>query len=239
MRIDLYLADSGAVSSRTRAANLIDLGRVTVNGKVVTKASLDVCDEDSIIITEDYEASLGGLKLKEGLEKFGVSCKDKICMDVGASNGGFTDVLLKNGAKTVYAIDVGECALPSSLAEDKRVAVMDKTNARYLEKDKFAVLPNFAVIDVSFISLKLILPSVRSVMTQNGEIIALIKPQFECEKRDLSKKGILTDKKKRDKILSEMKNFCQNSGFIVAGLIPAPHPFDNKNQEYLIYLKIA
>ena len=139
MRIDLYLANSGAVSSRTRAANLIDLGRVTVNGKVVTKASLDVSDEDSIIITEDYEASLGGLKLKEALKRFGVSCKDKICMDVGASNGGFTDVLLKNGAKTVYAIDVGDCALPSSLVKDERVVVMDKTNARYLEKDKFEI----------------------------------------------------------------------------------------------------
>ncbi len=239
MRIDLYLANSGAVSSRTRAANLIDLGRVIVNGKVVTKASLDVCAEDSIIITEDYEASLGGLKLKEALEKFGVSCKDEICMDVGASNGGFTDVLLKNGAKTVYAIDVGDCALPSALATDERVVVMDKTNARYLEKDKFAVTPDFAVIDVSFISLKLILPSVMSVMEQNGEIIALIKPQFECEKRDLSKKGILVDKKKRDKVLADMQSFCQSAGFIVVGLIPAPHPFDNKNQEYLIYLKIA
>lgn len=239
MRIDVYLAQTGLATSRTRAANLIDLGRVLVNGKPVQKASLEVSEDDEIVITEDYEASLGGLKLKEAFRAFGVDCGGKICMDVGASNGGFTEVLLNKCAKLVYAIDVGECALPEKLKNDERTVVMDKTNARYLTRDMFCPMPEFCVVDVSFISLKLILPSVLSVMQTGGEVVALIKPQFECAKKDLSKKGILTDKKLCAKILEEIKSFCQISGFTVEGIVPAPHPFANKNQEYLIYLKIA
>ncbi len=237
MRLDVFLAEIGAVSSRTRAANLIDMGRVLVNGKVAHKSAMDVSMDDKIEITEDYEASLGGLKLKEALDKFNIDCRDLVCADIGASNGGFTDVLLKNGAKIVYAIDVGECALPNKLSSDKRVVVMDRTNARYLDKSRFDVLPNLAVIDVSFISLKLILPSVKGILADEGIAIALIKPQFECEKKDLSKRGILVDKKKRDKVVSSIEEFCRQIGFFSLGVIPAPHPFADKNQEYLICLK--
>lgn len=237
MRLDLYLVDSGKTSSRTRGANLIEMGRVTVNGRQVLKASFEVKEGDSVVVTENYEASLGGLKLKSAIADFRIDCKDKICVDVGASNGGFTDVLLTNGATRVYAVDVGECALPERLRTDPRVVVMDRTNARYLDASYFSPLPDLAVIDVSFISLKLVLPSVSSVISYGGTIIALIKPQFECGKKDLSKKGLLLDTKKREKIIKDIENFCRENGLVSLGTRPAPHPFENKNQEYLICLK--
>lgn len=238
MRLDLYLADSGKVSSRTRAANLISMGRVVVNGQTVTKSSFNVEDKDIIEITEDYEASLGSLKLEEAIKKFSVNCTDKVCVDIGASNGGFTDVLLKSGAQSVYAVDVGECALPDYIKNDTRVVVLDRTNARYLQKNQFEPLPELAVIDVSFISLKLILPSVIGILREGATVIALIKPQFECSKKDLTKRGILNNPKKCKEILNSIEFFCNEIGLKSRGIIPAPHPFANKNQEYLICLSL-
>ena len=236
MRLDLYLATTNGIS-RSRAANLIELGAVRVNGKTVDKASYDVKDGDEVVVNEDYGSSLGGIKLKHALSYFSVNPEGKTCMDVGASNGGFSDVLLKNGAKTVYAIDVGECALPDTIKFDARVVVMDKTNARYITRDNFSETPNFAVVDVSFISLTLILPAVYSVLSDDGELVALIKPQFECEKKDLSKKGILLDKKKRLFVVRKIEDFCKELGFDVKGTTESPHPFADKNVEYLIYCK--
>jgi len=236
MRLDAYLHTKGAVNSRTRASNLIALGRVCVNDKVVYKAAYEVKEGDEVSITEDYDASLGGLKLQEALVSFGIDCRDKVCLDVGASNGGFTDVLIKNGAQSVYAVDVGVCALPDNLKNDGKVVVMDRTNARYLNADMFSVLPDLAVIDVSFISLKLILPAVFGVVKAGGCAVALIKPQFECGKKDLTKKGILNDSKKRDRILVDIEEFCTQTGWKSKGIVPAPHPFAEKNREYLICL---
>lgn len=237
MRLDLYLAEKKFVTSRSRAANLIELGKVTVNSATVTKAGYDVKENDVVLLSGDYGASLGGIKLSDALKEFKCTCDGKVCLDVGASNGGFTEVLLKNNAKIVYALDVGECALPSDLRQNEKVVIMDKYNARDILPELFPLLPQFTVIDVSFISLTLILPSVIKCLADGGEIIALIKPQFECGKKDLSKKGILIDVKKRQKVVERIEKFCLDLGLKVLGNIPAPHPFEGKNQEYLIYLK--
>ena len=237
MRLDTYLFDKSFVTSRTRGSNLIALGRVSVNGVIVKKASFDVKETDLVSISEDYDASLGGIKLSHALEKFNVQVADKVCLDVGASNGGFTDILLKNGAKRVYALDVGECALPDRLKSDNRVIIMDRTNARDITFDRFDPVAVLAVIDVSFISLTLVLDAVKRSISPTGEIIALIKPQFECSKRDLNKKGILLDVKKRNNSVMKVKNYAEGIGLSVERICEAPHPFDEKNQEYLIYLK--
>ncbi len=237
MRLDKYLFDNGLAESRTRAANLIALGRVSVNGKTVSKCSFDVEKKDEVIVTENYEASLGGIKLIKALESFAIEPKGKVCLDVGASNGGFTDVLLKNGARKVYCLDVGECALPERLKKDSRVEIMDKTNARFIKKEQFTVIPQIAVVDVSFISLKLVLGPISEVLTQDGIIIALIKPQFECSAKDLTKKGIVKNEKLRLSAVKSVEQFCKELGLAEEGLTEAPHPFEEKNQEYLILLK--
>ena len=237
MRLDQYLYHNNMTSSRSRAANLVELGRVVVNGKKVTKASYEVKENDEVVITEDYEASLGGLKLTEAFDKFGIDVKGMVCLDVGAANGGFTDILLKREASKVYALDVGECALPERLIDDPSVVVMDRTNARDLKENTFDIKPDFAVIDVSFISVTLIIGPVASSLKANAEIIALIKPQFECTKGDLSKKGILLDAKKRQKAVDKVSQYATMSGLKILGLTEAPHPFREKNQEYLLYLK--
>ena len=237
MRLDKYLFDNGLAESRTRAANLIALGRVSVNGKNVSKCSFDVETKDEVIVTENYEASLGGIKLIKALESFAIEPKGKVCLDVGASNGGFTDVLLKNGARKVYCLDVGECALPERLKKDSRVEIMDKTNARFIKKEQFTVIPQIAVVDVSFISLKLVLGPISEVLTQDGIIIALIKPQFECSAKDLTKKGIVKNEKLRLSAVKSVEQFCKELGLAEEGLTEAPHPFEEKNQEYLILLK--
>lgn len=236
MRLDVYVAEKYSFS-RSKAANLIELGYVTVNGVVIGKAAFDVKDHDDVSVNEEYGSSLGGIKLRHALDTFSISPQGEVCVDVGASNGGFTDVLLNNGAKTVYAVDVGECALPEELKSDDRVVVMDRTNARFISKKDFPVEPTFAVIDVSFISLTLVLPAVAEAVSKNGRIVALIKPQFECEKKDLSKKGILLDAKKRLAVVKKIQDFASSIGLATVGVIEAPHPFVEKNIEYLAYYK--
>ncbi|MBR1747189.1 MAG: TlyA family RNA methyltransferase [Clostridia bacterium] len=236
MRLDLYLVEHEGLS-RSRAANLIKLGCVSVNGQMATKVAADIKDNDAVIVSEGYGSSLGGLKLEHALRCFPVSPYGRVCMDVGASNGGFSEVLIRSGAKRVYAIDVGECALPESLRQNDKVVVMDKTNARFLTKSFFDLTPTFAVVDVSFISLTLVLTAIYNSLSENGEVVALVKPQFECEKRNLSKKGIVIDAKKRVAALEKVKRFAFDLGFLVIGQTEAPHPFSEKNIEYLLYLK--
>ena len=239
MRLDLYLNNIGKYESRSKAAQAISRGDVLIKGKAV-KPSFEYNGEDISYIDSALNCvSNGGYKLYKALEDFAFDINGLVAADIGASTGGFTECLLKNGCKKVYAIDVGTGLLHPTIANDERVIVKDGINARNLTVDDLGELCDLATIDVSFISLTYVLKNAADVLKDNGHIISLIKPQFECEKRDLSKKGILVDKKKRDKVLSDVQNFCRNSGLVVAGLIPAPHPFDNKNQEFLIYLKIA
>ncbi|HOO22255.1 MAG TPA: TlyA family RNA methyltransferase [Clostridia bacterium] len=237
MRLDQYLVFFNFTDSRNRAANLIKLGKIAVNGKTAEKPAMDIKEWDKVTLIENYPASLGGIKLNEAFEKWEISAIDKVCLDVGASNGGFTEILLRRGAKLVYALDVGECALPDYLRANESVIVKDRTNARFITKDDFTHEIDFAVIDVSFISLELVFPPVYEVVKSGGEIVALIKPQFEVTPKDLTKSGIVKDEKTREKAVKKIVSLAIGCGTVNVSTIPAPHPFEDKNQEYLIYVR--
>jgi 23S rRNA (cytidine1920-2'-O)/16S rRNA (cytidine1409-2'-O)-methyltransferase len=233
MRLDLYLAEKLSAPSRSRAALVIKKGLVTVNGQVVIKPAFEVNDNDKIDMKDMPYSSQGGYKLELAIDTFGIDIKDKVCADIGASNGGFTDCLLKRGAKAVYAVDVGECALPEYLLNDKRVIVKDKLNARYIITEDLGEKIDIAVIDVSYISLKLILPAIKGLLNESGVIIALIKPQFEAGKAALSKNGIVTEPKDRLRVIADIKDFCLSIGLKVIQYVEYK-PFErNKNIEYL------
>lgn len=237
MRLDVFLYENNLADTRTRAKNLVELGRVLVNGKKCTKPAFPVGDNAEITVTEDYSASLGGIKLEKAFEEFGtqMSVINKICLDLGAANGGFTETLLNNGAKKVYALDIGVCALPEKLIRDERVTVMDKTNARYIGKDDFADKIEFITGDLSFISLKYVLPAAFNVL-ESGNAVFLIKPQFELDKKSIPKSGVIKNEKTRLAVVNDIAAFAKGIGFSVISVIEAPHPFPNKNQEYLMLL---
>lgn len=219
------------LQSRTYAENLILKGKVTVDGKTVLKPSYSVEDGADVKIVEDENyASQGAYKLIEGLKVFGVDVQGKEAADVGCSNGGFTDVLLRNGVKSVLAVDVADCALPENILSDARVTFL-KANARELSAHPV----DFVCTDVSFISLKLILPSLYSILKSGGECIALIKPQFELGKSALNKKGIVLSEKDRLRAIELVKGYATDCGFRVVGVTPSPVFYDNKNKEYLLY----
>lgn len=234
-RIDKLMVENNLVSTRTRAQNLINLGAVMVNGIVVTKTSHLIEESLEIVITDDYQASLGSIKLKEAIKSFSLDIMHKTCLDIGAANGGFTEVLLSNGASKVYALDVGECALPDYLKNDERVSSM-KANARFITKKDFDKDIDFCVVDVSFISLKLVLPTVYNILSEKGAVVALIKPQFECGKKQLTKNGIVKELRTQICVVEDIIAFAQSINFTYLQHIAAPHPFNNKNQEYLLYL---
>ncbi len=233
MRIDKFLAEK--YGSRTKAAEAVGGGLVTVNGKCVVP-SYDVKESDVLSFSEPEEAfvSNGGYKLSKALKDFGFDVAGKIVADVGASNGGFTDCLLQRGAKHVYCIDVGESQLDSRLL-GKNVTVIDNFNARNLTPSVFDIQPDGATIDVSFISLTYILKNVASVLPENGFIIALIKPQFECESKNVGKNGIVKDPSVRKRIIKKIYDFAEECSLCAENLTTAPVKPD-KNVEYLILL---
>lgn len=235
MRLDSLLAIKENIS-RTKAKQLIEDGRVSVNGKVETKAALDVKESDDVILSENFKfVSLGGDKLEKALYDFNFSVDNMVCIDVGASNGGFTDCLLKRNAAKVYAIDVGECCLEKSVLADNRVVVMDKTNARELNPNMFDTIIDFCCVDCSFISLKLLFQPIYNVLKQGGVCMALIKPQFECGRKALSKNGIVLKEKDRKYAIEDLSDFAKQIGFRVDGVTTAPIKKD-KNIEYVIML---
>ena len=236
MRLDIYLTERNFTQSRTRAKNLIEMGNVLVDGIIITKPAYEICGHENVAIVENYEASLGSLKLKKALNEFNINVKNKICLDLGASNGGFTEVLLNNGANLIYALDIGECALPKYLKTNPKIIVKDRTNARFIKKSDFQYEIELCTVDLSFISLELVLPSIYNVLKNNGEVIALIKPQFELNKNSLTKTGIVKTEKLRLSAIENIQKFSSSLGFNVKGVILAPHPFEYKNQEYLIFL---
>ena len=236
MRLDKYLAENG-FSSRTKAARALEMGRVYRNGKVA-KASDEVHDGDRIVIEEDPIGfvSEGGKKLQKALTDFSESVRGKVCADIGASTGGFTDCLLQNGASHVYAIDVGESQLDSRLAQDSRVTIMDRVNARYLSKADLPRLMEIVTIDVSFISLTHILPGVASLLTEGGKIFALVKPQFEWAGKGLDKHGIVKDATVRRSVLERIAHFACSLGLCPLRATCAPlRP--RKNVEYVLLLE--
>lgn len=237
MRLDLYLYFNGLARSRTHAANLIKTGKVTAGGQIQLKSSYDLKNGETVEIdsSDDY-ASLGGIKLKKALEYFHISVQGKTAVDIGASNGGFTDVLLKSGASKVYAVDVSETALPDSLLHDERVVVKDRLNARYLVFEDIGIKAGVITADVSFISLKYIIPPMLQFFDEDTVMIALIKPQFELDKSCLNKSGIVKNKKLEASAIDSVSKYAKSLGLTVVGVTEAPHPFENKNQEYLIAL---
>lgn len=233
MRLDKYLAEK--FSSRTKAVWAIKNGLVLVNGKKA-EPSYDYKEGDTlqIISAQESYVSQGGYKLSKALKDFNFSVKDKVIIDIGASTGGFTHCLLLSGAKKVYCIDVGESQLDKSLVCDKTV-VIDNFNARNLNKDIFAEKVDGVVIDVSFISLTYILKNVSEVLSDGGFVIALIKPQFECESRNVGKNGIVKDPKTHEKIILKVVSCAFKHDLIAENLTNAPI-IEGKNYEYLVLL---
>ena len=239
MRLDIFLVNNGYFQSRTKSSEAIERGEISVNGKVVTKASFSVCGSDNVSVTENAKkyVSLGAYKLEKAFDDFpSFSVENKVVCDIGASTGGFTEVCLLHGAKKVYAVDVGENLLDSSLLAKKEVVVLDKTNARFLNKDMIGEEVDRVVSDVSFISLTLILPSVYNILNPGGEAVLLIKPQFECGKKALNKNGIVTSQKDRDDAVAMVTECAKSNALLPSGISSAPIR-EGKNVEYLLYLK--
>lgn len=235
MRIDKYIQDKFNLKSRTYAENLIKTGSVLLRGKVVTKSSLDVGENDDIeIVNDENYASQGAYKLEKAFDDFSLDVNGKNCADIGCSNGGFTDCLLRHGAKHVLAVDVADCALDAKLLESGKVDFL-KANARDLPKNLEKV--DFLCSDVSFISLKYVLQSMVDLLKNSGEAVVLVKPQFELDKSALTKSGIVTDEKLRKRAVESVKSYAISVGFEILGLSTSPIRYENKNVEYLLYLK--
>ena len=235
-RLDIYLYEQKMVKSRSAAAEMIKSGSISVNGSVITKPSFTVNDGDSVFITGEVlkYVGRGGLKLEKAIDFFSIDLSGRTCLDIGASTGGFTDCMLQNGAKLVYAVDVGTDQLDEKLRSDSRVISMEKTDIRNVGDSIPAV--DFISIDVAFISLKLVLPSAKAHLKRGGCAVALIKPQFEAGKASLNKKGVVRDEKIRNRICSEISDFAASIGFTVGNVIISPITGGDGNTEYLIYL---
>ncbi len=238
-RLDKALVTRGIITGRDRAKEEITAGHVTVNGKVVQKANALVEDTDAVCCSNVLRfVSRGGEKLAAAFDAFSPDVMGKVCMDVGASTGGFTDCLLQNGAKYVYAVDVGTDQLAQVLREDPRVNSMEQQNIRYLEQETLHNgLPGFVVSDVSFISLRLVLPHIYRLSAPDAGVICLIKPQFEAGKEHLNKHGVVTDPKVRERVCLQIEGFAKELGFDVIARIQSPVPGPEGNVEFLLYLQ--
>ncbi len=238
IRLDILLFEKGLTESREKSRALILAGNVLVNGIVVDKAGTNIKPDSDLEILEKMPyVSRGGLKLEHALEELNINVKGKTAMDAGASTGGFTDCLLQYGAIKVYAVDVGYGQFHWKLRNDERVALLEKTNIRYLEKNTIQDEIDIAVIDVSFISLLKVIPKIMEFLKRPGEIVALIKPQFEAERKDIGKGGVVKDEKKRLEIVEKIKSESEKMGLECHGAVKSPIKGPKGNIEYLIYLK--
>jgi 23S rRNA (cytidine1920-2'-O)/16S rRNA (cytidine1409-2'-O)-methyltransferase len=238
-RLDKIMVDRDVVKSRERARALIMAGKVLVDGRKASKAGALVAAGAEITLQENDIpfVSRGGVKLDAALEHFGLDPAGKTVMDIGCSTGGFTDCVLKRGAKKVYAIDVGYGQLDWSLRNDPRVVLLEKTNIRHLEKERVPEAVDIAVIDVSFISLTQVLPKVPDFLAESGDILALIKPQFEVGREMVEKGGVIRDEAKRLSAVKKVSDFSETSGFTVMGIHESPLPGQKGNREYFIHLR--
>ena len=237
-RLDIYLAENGFTESREKAKSLIMEGVVYINDQKALKAGDTVLEKDRVEIrgsTLKY-VSRGGLKLEKAIDSFNISLKDKICMDIGASTGGFTDCMLQNGAKTVYCVDVGYGQLAWKLRQDERVVNMERTNIRYVTKDDIKTPLDFASVDVAFISLKLVLPVAFNLLSESGEAVALIKPQFEAGREKVGKKGVVRDKNVHIEVIENVLSFTREMGFSISDVTYSPIKGPEGNIEYLMYI---
>jgi len=237
-RLDRMLFDKGLVESREKARALILAGIVSVNGIVVDKAGAQVRPDDELTLANKMPyVSRGGLKLEHALKDFDIDVKNKVAMDVGASTGGFTDCLLQNGAIKVYAVDVGYGQIDLKLRNNERVSVLEKTNIRYLERSAVQDDIDIATIDVSFISLLKVMPKVLEFLKPGGEIVALIKPQFEAGRKDVGKGGVVKDERIHQQVIENMKAGSESMGLEILGTATSPIKGPKGNVEFLIHLR--
>lgn len=238
-RLDVMLVNRGLAQSREKAKAIIMSGNVFVDGEREDKAGSMFDEKVDIIVkgsTLKY-VSRGGLKLEKAMDKFGVELSGKVCMDVGSSTGGFTDCMLQNGAVKVYAVDVGHGQLDWKLRNDERVVCMEKTNIRYVEPTDIADRIEFSSIDVSFISLTKVLTPVKNLLTDDGQIACLIKPQFEAGREKVGKKGVVREKSVHIEVIEMVIQYAISIGFEVLNLEFSPIKGPEGNIEYLLYLQ--
>ncbi|MDD7793931.1 TlyA family RNA methyltransferase [Clostridium sp. 'White wine YQ'] len=236
-RLDVLLVQKGFFESREKAQAQIMAGKIFIDGRRVDK-----CGE-KIKVTAEIEfkgqempyVSRGGYKLEKAIKEFSMDLKEKTCLDIGASTGGFTDCMLQNGAKKVFSIDVGYGQFAWKLRTDPRVVCMERTNIRYVTPEDLGEKADFASIDVSFISLKKIMPAVVSLLSDNGEVIALIKPQFEAGKEKVGKKGVVREKSTHKEVITSIVNYLYDENLNILDLSFSPIKGPEGNMEFLIY----
>jgi len=233
------MVQKGLAESREKAKAMIMAGLVQVNDRMVDKAGHLFAESAVVRLKEPYPpfVSRGGIKLDGAIKHFQVNVQSLVLLDVGASTGGFTDCLLQQGAARIIAIDVGYGQFAWKLRQDPRVTVMEKTNIRYLSADHLGITAQGAVIDVSFISLKLVIPAVSNLLTDHAFILALIKPQFEVGKGKIGKGGVVREPALHESVVADVSGFCQGSGWSVQGVVPSSILGPKGNREFFIYLK--
>jgi len=237
-RIDVLLVEKGFFESREKAKASIMAGVVYANEQKIDKAGEEVSIDAKLEVRENIcpYVSRGGLKLEKAVKFFGVNLKDKVCMDIGASTGGFTDCMLQNGAKKVFSVDVGYGQFAWKLRQDERVVCMERTNIRYVTDEQIGEKLDFASIDVSFISLTKVLPVAFNLLKDDGEVVALIKPQFEAGREQVGKKGVVRDSKVHKEVIEKIIAFSESIGFCVKNLSFSPIKGPEGNIEFLLYL---
>lgn len=239
LRLDQAVFNSGYAESREKAKALIMAGVVYVNGQKADKSGMTLKETDVLEVRSNplKYVSRGGLKLEKAIDSFGIKLENCVCADIGASTGGFSDCMLQNGASKIYAIDVGYGQLAWKLRQDKRVVNLERTNFRYVTKEQVPDQLDFASVDVSFISLGLIVPVMRTLLKVNGRAVCLIKPQFEAGKENVGKKGVVRDSKVHEAVILKVIDIFINNGFSLIGLDFSPVKGPEGNIEYLAYIE--
>lgn len=239
IRLDQLVFDLGLAESRERAKTTVMSGLVFVNGQRADKPGMQVSPDVNVEVkgTALPYVSRGGLKLEKALKVFPIDVSGKVCIDCGASTGGFTDVLLKNGAAKVYSVDVGYGQLAWSLRNDERVVNMERTNIRYISSEQIPEPLDICVMDLSFISVKLVLPAVCALLKDDAQLVCLIKPQFEAGREQVGKKGVVRDKAVHLSVIESVLSFAPTVGMTVMGLDFSPIKGPEGNREYLCYMK--
>lgn len=239
LRLDTLLVEKGYCDSREKARRVIMAGLVFVDNQKSDKPGLKVNVNSEILVKGNVlpYVSRGGLKLEKAIKEFNIDLHDLICLDIGASTGGFTDCMLQNNAAKIYSIDVGYGQLDWKLRQNPQVVVMERTNIRYLESKDLEELADFASIDVSFISLRLVLPTVKKLLKNASEIVALIKPQFEAGREKVGKKGVVKDINTHKEVVSNIVDYAIETGFQVLNFSYSPIKGPEGNIEYLLHLK--
>ncbi len=240
-RLDLVITEKGLAKSRQRAQALIIGGQVLVNNQLADKSGFLVSSDDHIVIRglDMPYVSRGGLKIEAALKENSICVKGRVCLDVGASTGGFTDCLLQNGASIVFAVDVGYGQLAWKLRQDPRVVVIERTNIRHMPSQAITRPVDMVTVDVSFISLKIVVPAVIHLMQKDADILALIKPQFEVGKGKVGKGGVVRDPGLHAEVIRELKFFFIDKGLICNSVIPSPVIGPKGNREFIIWLKYS